>query len=71
MRRVNKILDCSAQILILLACFFVINVASAEDVLGYLTDKEGRYTGPTVEDNVAQWIRIRMALRMYMKYVLF
>ncbi len=53
MMRVNKILNCSAQILILLACFFVINVASAADVLGYLTDKEGRYTGPTVEDNVA------------------
>ena len=26
--------------------------ASAEDVLGYLTDKDGKYTGPTVEDNI-------------------
>jgi len=26
--------------------------ARAEDILGYLTDKDGRYTGPTVEDNV-------------------
>lgn len=39
--------------LIWLACFFVINLASAEDLLGYLTDKDGRYIGPSVEDNVA------------------
>jgi len=25
----------------------------AEDLLGYLTDSAGRYTGPSVEDNVA------------------
>ena len=29
------------------------NSAMAEDVLGYLTDKDGRYTGPSLEDNVA------------------
>lgn len=29
------------------------SIASANDVLAYLTDKEGNYTGPTVEDNVA------------------
>lgn len=29
------------------------NLAMAEDVLGYLTDKDGRYTGPSLEDNVA------------------
>jgi len=29
------------------------NAASAEDLLGYLTDKAGNYIGPTVEDNVA------------------
>lgn len=30
------------------------SVASAEDVLGYLTDKDGniKYIGPTVEDNI-------------------
>lgn len=28
--------------------------AHAVDVLGYLTDKEGRYAGPTVEENVAK-----------------
>jgi len=28
--------------------------ANAVDVLGYLTDKEGRYSGPTVEENVAK-----------------
>jgi hypothetical protein len=27
--------------------------ASAEDMLGYLTDANGKYTGPTVEDNIA------------------
>jgi hypothetical protein len=26
--------------------------ASAEDLLGYLTDKEGKYIGPTVEENI-------------------
>jgi purine nucleoside permease len=29
-----------------------VSLACAEDVLGYLTDKEGKYAGPTVEDNV-------------------
>jgi hypothetical protein len=29
-------------------------VAQAEDVLDYLTDSAGRYTGPTLEDNVAR-----------------
>lgn len=27
-------------------------ISSAEDVLGYLTNKDGKYTGPTVEDNI-------------------
>jgi hypothetical protein len=27
-------------------------VACADDMLGYLTDKDGKYAGPTVEDNV-------------------
>ena len=26
--------------------------ANAEDLLGYLTDSQGRYVGPTVEDNI-------------------
>jgi len=30
------------------------STASALDVLDYLTDKEGKYTGPTVEENVAK-----------------
>lgn len=29
------------------------NFAQAEDVLNYLTDKDGKYSGPTLEDNVA------------------
>ena len=28
-------------------------MANAADVLAYLTDKEGKYTGPTVEANIA------------------
>ena len=26
--------------------------ASSQDVIGYLTDKDGKYTGPSVEENV-------------------
>lgn len=39
--------------LILLGFMMLANAASAEDLLGYLTDANGRYTGPTVEDNIA------------------
>ena len=39
--------------LILVASLMTLSsFANALDVLDYLTDKEGRYTGPTVEDNV-------------------
>ena len=38
--------------LILLGFMILANAASAEDLLGYLTDANGRYTGPTVEDNI-------------------
>lgn len=31
----------------------VANLAIAQDVLGYLTNKDGKYTGPSLEDNVA------------------
>ncbi|MEI8362211.1 MAG: hypothetical protein WCG35_03210 [Betaproteobacteria bacterium] len=30
----------------------VVTVAHADDVLGYLTNKNGVYTGPSLEDNV-------------------
>lgn len=30
----------------------VFNLANAEDLLGYLTDVNGKYTGPTVEENI-------------------
>ncbi len=40
--------------LIITACMlFCANASNAEDILDYLTDKDGRYTGPTVEQNVA------------------
>ena len=39
--------------LIMIVCLlFGTSVASAEDILDYLTDKDGKYTGPTVEQNV-------------------
>jgi len=38
---------------VLLGLLLNITTACAEDVLSYLTDKEGKYSGPTVEDNVA------------------
>ena len=39
--------------LIMIVCLlFGTGVASAEDILDYLTDKDGRYAGPTVEQNV-------------------
>jgi len=41
------------QMCIWLALIIWSNAASAEDVLGYLTDKSGNYIGPTVEDNIA------------------
>ncbi len=40
--------------LIITACLlFCANASIAEDILDYLTDKDGKYTGPTVEQNVA------------------
>ncbi len=49
----HQFLKLAAQIttmILLLAA----NAASADDVLGYLIDKDDRYTGPTVEDNIAK-----------------
>ena len=38
-----------------LVCFLsMTSLASAVDLLDYLTDAEGQYTGPTVEENVAK-----------------
>jgi hypothetical protein len=42
----------NAKAIALISLLLVATAASAEDILGYLTDKDGRYTGPTVEDNV-------------------
>ena len=39
--------------LIMTACLlYTANVVSAEEILDYLTDKDGRYTGATVEQNI-------------------
>ncbi len=38
--------------LIALGFLLVANATNAEDLLGYLTDASGKYTGPTVEDNI-------------------
>lgn len=42
----------NAKVIVFICLLLVAKAASAEDILGYLTDKDGRYTGPTVEDNV-------------------
>ncbi len=39
--------------LVILGFMLMTQVASADDLLGYLTDVNGKYTGPTVEDNIA------------------
>ena len=41
------------QVFIIGMLLSVSGLALAEDILGYLTDKNGRYTGPSLEDNVA------------------
>lgn len=41
------------QILVFSGMFFSAMSANAEDVLAYLTDASGRYTGPSVEECVA------------------
>jgi len=37
---------------IFLGLLFFMPLAHAEDLLGYLTDREAKYIGPTVEDNI-------------------
>lgn len=39
--------------LVVLGFMLMTQVTSADDLLGYLTDVNGKYTGPTVEDNIA------------------
>ena len=40
------------RLTVMFGLFLNIATANAEDLLGYLTDKDGKYAGPTVEDNV-------------------
>jgi hypothetical protein len=47
--------NCGMKIYTIFAFVFLVftsSAANAEDILGYLTDKEGNYSGPTVEDNI-------------------
>ena len=37
---------------VLLGLVFNVSITRADDVLAYLTDNDGQYIGPTVEDNV-------------------
>jgi hypothetical protein len=39
---------------LLMACLGMATSAGAIDVLDYLTDQDGKYTGPSVEENVAK-----------------
>lgn len=40
------------QIIIFMSLFLAVTLANAQDFLGYLTDQDGKYTGPSVEDNI-------------------
>lgn len=40
------------KMIITVCLLFYGNASNAEDILDYLTDKDGKYTGPTVEQNV-------------------
>lgn len=48
----HKMLKLLLRSAVLLGLFLNVAIANADDVLGYLTDSDGRYAGPTVEDNV-------------------
>lgn len=50
----HRFLKLVAQVVAIIFLLLAANAASAGDVLGYLTDKDSRYTGPTVEDNIAR-----------------
>lgn len=57
MNKFNKIKKLANAVIFTLLSFlyflsFLPMAAHAEDLLEYLTDSEGRYTGPTVEDNI-------------------
>jgi hypothetical protein len=40
------------KLIIAVCLLLTASAANAADILDYLTDKDGRYTGPTVEQNV-------------------
>jgi hypothetical protein len=40
------------QGLVLISAFSAVMLAHADDVLGYLTNKDGAYVGPSLEDNI-------------------
>jgi hypothetical protein len=41
------------KLMIAASLLLLTSVANAADILDYLTDKDGKYSGPTVEQNVA------------------
>lgn len=51
--QVPKLLQLLLQAAVMVWLLSATAVATADDVVGYLTDKNGNYTGPSVEDNVA------------------
>ncbi len=54
----HRLLKLTAQVTAAIFLLLAANAASADDVLGYLTDQDGKaitkYSGPTVEDNIAK-----------------
>ena len=51
MKTVKRI-GCLLKTCVVLGMAAMSIVAAAEDLLGYLTDQNGRYVGPSVEDNI-------------------
>lgn len=47
-----KRIGCLLKACIGLGVVAMSSVAAADDLLGYLTDQNGRYVGPSVEDNI-------------------
>ena len=51
---VFKALHKMTKLIFTTCLLLMVKVAIAEDILDYLTDKDGKYAGPTVEQNIVK-----------------
>lgn len=51
---VFKALHKMTKLIVATCLLLMVKVAIAEDILDYLTDKDGKYAGPTVEQNIVK-----------------